>query len=280
MRLSDLDAATRDLYDRIVAAPENRRLIEAIESSEAEQNHSPDFKPRLVLVPGIFYRDYPHTGADGAILREVADALGLEFSTVPVDGTEGLDANASSINQWLDRADDKAMLLFSLSKGSAEIRHALTKAESMRAFRNVIGWVSVSGLPFGTPSFEAYLENPLRSAFIRTIFWIKHWRLDPIRDLLRYRPDAPCEVPATLPVVQVVAFPEQSDLRDRRSRWLRRKLAPLGPNDGFAVIGDLERLPGRVFPIRGTDHYLHRISNLQSKIKRLVEVLIEESNSV
>lgn len=276
MLLSELDAATRALYERIVARPENRCLKEAIESPEADRIHRPGSKPRVVLVPGIFYRDYPHTGADGALLQQVAHTLGLDFAIIPVDGSEGLDAGAAAINEWLLAADDTPVLLFSLSKGSAEIRQALTKRDAAEAFRKVIAWVSVSGLPFGTPSFEAYLQNPLHKAFVKTIFRLKRWRLDSIRELLRYRPDAPFVVPETLPLVQVVAFPEQADLVDRRSRWLRRKLAPLGPNDGFAVIGDLERLPGRIYPIRKTDHYLNKISDLKDKIKRIVEVLIDE----
>jgi hypothetical protein len=230
-------------------------------------------------VPGIFYEDYPHTGADGAILRQVADSLELRFATIPVDGTKGLDAAASQINSWLAAAgESELLLLFSLSKGSAEVRHALTQADAAGAFSQVMAWISVSGLPFGTPSFEAYLRSPLRRAFVKTVFRLKRWRLDVLRDLLRYRPQAACPVPSALPLVQIVAFPEQRDLRDRRSRWLRRELSPLGPNDGFAVITELERLPGRIYAIRETDHYLRRVGDLPARIARLVKLLIEEAS--
>jgi len=278
--LRDLDAATRALYEQIVATPENHRLKEAIEGTVTVSENAGNLRPMVVLVPGIFYQDYPHTGADGAMLRQVADSLNLTFTVIPVNGTAGLDAAAKQINEWLEAADHlQPILLFSLSKGSAEVRHALTQSDAARAFANVIAWVSVSGLPFGTPSFETYLSSSLRSAFIAIWFRFKRWRLDLIRDLLRHRPEAPCQVPVTLPLVQIVAFPEQQDLRDRRSRWLRRELAPLGPNDGFAVITDLEQLPGRIYPIRETDHYLNRIDDLPARISRLISVLIAEASA-
>jgi hypothetical protein len=280
VQISELDAATRALYLSIVERPDNRALKQTIEDADSVSAAHAGLSPLVALVPGIFYQDYPHTGADGAVLRQVSESLRLPFAVIPVDGTEGLDHAATRIVEWLDsEADAHPILLFSLSKGSAEVRQALIRPDAARAFRNVIAWVSVSGLPFGTPSFEAYLRNPLRRAFVSTLFRLKGWRLDRVRDLLRHRPDAACPVPATLPLVQIIAFPDHRDLRDRRSRWLHRQLAPLGPNDGFTVIADLADLPGRIYPMRQTDHYLRRVNDLPARIERLIAALIEEATA-
>lgn len=272
-----LDAAARELFMHTLARPGNRELRDAIERPGIERVPHAGVRDGalIVLVPGIFYVDYPHTGADGAVLHRVAAALGLPFATIPVDGTAGLDPAADEINAWLQGSDGaEPIVLFSLSKGSAEVRHALTKPEAREAFRDVIAWISVSGLPFGTPSFEIFLRNPLRRAFMRTLCKIKGWRLDRVRDLLRHRPAAPLVLPEHLALIQVAAFPAQADLRDRRSRWLQRELAPLGPNDGFAVLAELVALPGRFYPIWGADHYLRGIDDLPARIARLIDYVL------
>lgn len=280
MTLRELDAATRELYEQILAQPDNGALRRALELPRAKtttpQASDAHIDAQIVLVPGIFYADYPHTGADGAVLRQAAAALGLPFAMIPIDGTEGLDAAAATINAWLRAAQDpRPIVLFSLSKGSAEVRHALTKPEADKAFERVTAWISVSGLPFGTPAFERFLRNPLRHALVRAWFWLKRWRLDRVRDLLRHRSGAAFALPSHLQLIQVAAFPAHEHLRDRRSRWLQAALAPLGPNDGFALLDELAALPGRIYPIWGADHYLRNVDDLPSRIERLVEHVIE-----
>jgi hypothetical protein len=226
---------------------------------------------RIVLVPGILYRDYPQTGADGAVLKEIAARLSIPFQVIPLDGTEGLDVAADVILESLTAMPaDATLLVFSLSKGSAEFRHAIAKHPGHAAFRSVRAWVSVSGLPFGTPSVELVLTRRISLAMFSLWFWFKRWRLATVRHLLLHRPDAQFHLPAHLRFIQVAAFPVQSDLRDARSRRLRRRLAAYGPNDGFAVLSDLAELPGAVYPLRGVDHYLNGVADLPDRITRLV----------
>jgi hypothetical protein len=226
---------------------------------------------RILLVPGILYRDYPETGADGAVLKEIAEQLSIPFHVIPLDGTEGLDVAADVILECLTAMPaDAPLLVFSLSKGSAEFRHAIAKHPGHAAFRCVRAWVSVSGLPFGTPCVELVMTRRIPLAIFSVWFWLKRWKLAIVRHLLLHRPDAQFRLPAHLRFIQVAAFPVQSDLRDARSRRLRKRLAAYGPNDGFAVLSDLVGLPGTVYPLRGVDHYLHGVSDLPDRITRLV----------
>jgi hypothetical protein len=271
--IAALDNATRALYERVRAAPQNRRLWDALHPAEPmAQAIAADL--RILLVPGILFRDYPETGADGALLRDIATKLQIPFETIPVDGTEGLDAAAAVINERLLAVPQGVrVLLFSLSKGSAEVRHALSRAEGPAAFRRVHAWVSVSGLPFGTPSVELVLRRPLSRALFGAWFWLKRWKLGRVRELLYHRPAAPFALPPHLRFIQIAAFPLQAQLRDRRSRRLQRKLASFGPNDGFAVLGELAALPGSFYPIWGADHYLHGVADLAPSLERLIEYL-------
>lgn len=273
--LQALDEATQALYARIREIPCNRHLATALEQGPVPSAISAR-NVRIVLVPGILYRDYPETGADGARLRMIAAGFGIPFETIPADGTEGLDAAARLIIDRLDRLpDEERVLLFSLSKGSAEVRHALAHGHGEAAFRRVRAWVSVSGLPFGTPSFEGVLRRPLSRLLFATWFWWRRWKLEPVRELLAYEPRVPFVLPSHLEFIQISAFPLQSHLRDRRSRRLQRRIAALGPNDGFAVLNDLAALPGSLYPLWGADHYLEGAPDLNGCIARLIAYLID-----
>ena len=274
--LQALDEATQALYARIRDVPCNRDLAAALEQGPAPSVVRAR-NVRIMLVPGILYRDYPETGADGARLHAIAADLGIPFETVPADGTEGLEAAASLIIDRLDRLPpEERVLLFSLSKGSAEVRHALTLGRGKAAFDRARAWVSVSGLPFGTPSFEGVLRRPLSRLLFAAWFWWRRWKLEPVRKLLAYQPRAAFVLPSHLEFIQISAFPMHSHLRDRRSRRLQRRIAALGPNDGFAVLNDLAALPGCLYPVWGADHYLEGARDLNGRIARLIVYLLEQ----
>jgi hypothetical protein len=271
--LEALDRATLALYEKVRSSAATASLLTALERIDTGCIQTAAGL-RIVLVPGILYRDYPETGADGAVLKEIAERLSIPFDVVPVDGTEGLEAAADLIVEFLTALPAGApLLVFSLSKGSAEFRYAVAKQPGHAAFRSVRAWVSVSGLPLGTPSVELVLSRRIPLALFSLWFWFKRWKLAKVRHLLLHRPGAQFHLPAHVRFIQVAAFPLQADLQDARSRRLRQRLAAFGPNDGFAVLSELAELPGTVYPLRGVDHYLHGVADLSDRITRLVAYL-------
>jgi hypothetical protein len=257
--MREVDAATRALYERLIESPHHGPVIAAIERAVVPERGHPAFRDlAIVLVPGILYRDYPETGADGAVLAEVAAELGLPFERIDSDGCLGLQAGAQLVLEHLRRRRGRCVL-FSLSKGTTEVVAALRSTDAVHAFANVAAWVSVSGIPFGTPVFEQTLARPLGRAYLGAACLWKGWSFAALRDVLQVR-DAtvPVPVPDHLSVVQVAAFPRAGDLQDRRSRRFHRRLAPNGPNDGFVLLEQLQSLPGYIYPLWGADHYLRR----------------------
>lgn len=270
---ADLDRATRVLYDRVCSEFSNRALLKALDDPASDEIRLGEGF-QIVLVPGILYRHYPHTGADGAVLKQIAKRLGVPFQTIPLNGTEGLENAADLVIEYLHALPpDADVLLFSLSKGSAEVRHALARDPENPAFRCVRAWVSVSGLPFGTPSAELILSRTIPRVIFSIWCRLRRWNLDAVRELLLHRPAAPFELPAHMRFVQVAAFPCQADLQDRRSRRLRAQLGRFGPNDGFAVLAELTGLPGHFYPLWGADHYLRGVPDLPQRIARLIRLL-------
>lgn len=268
--LAAIDERTRKLYDEVRSRPANLSLARIL----GERPASPPPGVRLVLVPGLFYREHPHTGADGAFLKAAARGLGLDVETIPVDGSAGLDASADGINDWLvASADARPVLLFTLSMGTNEVRHALTRAHAVRAFDRVRAWTSISGLPFGSAAVDLTLANPLRRAFVRSLCRFNGWHYENLRDVVRHRPGAPFQLPAHVRFVQVAAFPEHAHLRDRRSRRLHRWLARSGPSDGFALLEELAKLPGEFYPVWGADHYLNGAASVEGRLAALLSEL-------
>jgi hypothetical protein len=271
-----IDEVTAQLYERVRADPKNRLLIEAIDGS-ADPPVMPVGKDVcVVLVPGLLYRHFPESGADGAALRDIANAMSIPFLTIPLDGTEGLGASAATIGEWLQFhvPPAKAIVLMSLSKGSAEVMHALARSDVLPAFQRVIAWISVSGLPLGTPSMELIMRNPLRRTFLGAYCYVRGWKLTAIRELLMHRPSHAKMLPPHITLIQVVAFPMREHLKDRPSRRLHRQLAKIGPSDGYALLEELARMPGYLYPVWGADHYLRGMDELPSRLARVLAFVL------
>jgi hypothetical protein len=271
-----IDEITAQLYERICVNPGNRLLIEAIDGPAGPPAMASGADVCLVLVPGLLYRHFPETGGDGEALREIASAMSIPFFTIPLDGTEGLEKAAATIGEWLQFhvPPSRGIVLVSLSKGSAEVMSALAHPELRAAFQRVVAWISVSGLPLGTPSMELIMRNPLRRAFLSAYCRVKGWKLEAIRELLLHRPSHAQLVPPHITLIQVVAFPLHAHLKDRPSRRLHRQLARIGPNDGYALLEELARLPGYLYPVWGADHYLRGIDELPARLSRMLAFVL------
>ena len=275
--LGTLDEITAQLYERILTRPQNRLLMEAVEGPADPLLMAHLKEVCLVLVPGLLYRQFPETGSDGAVVTEIANSMSIPVITIPLDGTEGLEKSAAVIGEWLQAhvPPEKAIVLVSLSKGSAEIMHALAQPGIRPAFQRVIAWISVCGLPFGTPSMEMLMKNRFRRAVLGAYCYFKGWRLATLRALLAHRPSNRVALPAHMTMIQVVPFPLHRHLRSRQSRRLHRRLARLGPNDGYALLEELARLPGYLYPVWGADHCLQGMDGKSARLARLLAFVIQ-----
>ena len=276
-KVSMIDEITAQLYERVRIKPQNRLLIEAIDGPGDPPKMAIGADVCVVLVPGLLYRQFPDTGADGTAIRDIANAMSIPFLTIPLDGTEGLEASAATIGEWLQFhvPPAKAIVLVSLSKGSAEVMHAIARFDIRPAFQRVIAWISVSGLPLGTPSMELIMRNPLRRAFLSAYCLVRGWKLGPIREVLAHRPWQGELLPPHIMLIQVVAFPLHEHLTDRPSRRLHLQLAKIGPSDGYALLDELARLPGYLYPVWGADHYLRGMDELPARLAKDLAFVLE-----
>ena len=254
-----VDFATVVLFDRVVRASRHRTFVARIDALRSEPPAESLGGMTFAVAPGAFYREFPHVGADGSLLREVAASFGCKTAVVPVASSAGLRNNAEVILNWLEQQSGSPIILASLSKGTADVRVALQDPRADWAFRNVVAWVSLCGMHNGTPLVDALLSQKLRTQFVKLLFWWRGLSFQMVRDL---RPGphglfgTPFELPSHIRLVNVVGFPLRSHMTNQRSRRWRRALDVLGPNDGGVLLGDVCQLPGDLYPIWGADHYL------------------------
>jgi hypothetical protein len=206
-------------------------------------------------MPGAFWKDHDHTGADGRRLLDLCGSLGLSSQRVETHSFGPLQSQADLLVRWLKSHSDREIVLISLSKSSAEIRLALE--QSPDSFGRVRAWLSFSGMMNGNPLVDWLHERALRRWAVSLIL---QWRGQRYATALEMRRSAKIDWP-TLPsgmrLVQVVGVPRRSDLAHPWATKAFDRLAPLGPTDGGGLIlGDLCSAPGDVYPVWGADHYL------------------------
>jgi hypothetical protein len=254
-----LDFATALLYDRIVRSPEHGRFIQRLDALPTERINS-RLEATLVIVPGAFYVEFPHTGADGRMLREEASRFGCRSEMIPLVSFGGLAENVRILCDWLTSRPPGNVILASLSKGGAEVKLALARPDAATVFRDVVCWVNLSGLLQGTPLATWLLSSRLRRWWFRLLFWWRGYDYSAIAELTR-GPDAPLgrdlRLPAHMRAIHLVGFPLKRHLSNSLARRCYRRVRHLGPNDGAGIVlADVCRLPGYIYPVWGADHYL------------------------
>jgi hypothetical protein len=279
-----IDLATALLYDRVLRQPANRELFERICSGNIRRLKDP---PLVGIVPGAFYLEHKNTGADGQEIAKHLESIGCRVEIIPVKSFGPLVENGAIILHWLNSHHDKQIALVSLSKGSADIKIALAQPRSPELFRSVSAWISVSGLPQGTPLAAWLRRQKLRRFGVTLLLWIRRHRYSVVEELAD-EPGCPLAtwpaLPPHLRIVHIVGFPLRRHLRHRWAPRGYERLEVLGPNDGGGfLLAEVARLPGFIFPVWGADHYLKpawdTASLLRSVFTEALDVRVNERHA-
>jgi len=275
-----IDFATAAAYSHVCDSPKHGefvRRIEAMEDGEPLALGSPAF--RVAIVPGAFYREHPHTGANGRLLAEELSRLGYQTEVLPLASFGRLANGADELRQWLSRQDGQPLVLVSLSKGGSEVKLAL--AQGHDAFQSVIAWIDLSGILEGTALVDWLYRHPFRYLVARCILWWRKYPAAGLEDLRRGTGmllAGPLELPAGLTAIHVVGFPLKKYLCSPWAERAHARLQPLGPNDGGGILlGDAIARPGFVYPVWGADHYLRPAWDIRRLVARFVRYVEEEA---
>jgi hypothetical protein len=266
------DFATAVVYDRLHRS-EHGPWLDSL--SDEPLPPAPDLT--VVVAPGAFYRERPDTGAGGERVLEHAAAAGCRVARLPLGSFADLRDNARRLCDELARLGGNVVLV-SLSKATAEVKLALAEPSLAPALARLRAWVNLSGLPFGTPLVSWLLSRPLRRQGARLLLW---WHGYSYRTLqqMRWGPGAPLDAPFPAPpgvlLYHVVGLPLARHLSGPLAVRGTQRTAAWGPSDGGPfLLGDLPRLPGRLCPVWGCDHYLRPAWDIGRLIRALLRDIV------
>jgi hypothetical protein len=275
-----IDFATALIFDRVLGSDRHGPFIRSLHAIDENGLSAALRLPRVVIVPGAFYRHDPASGADGRVVLECVSRLGCATDTIPLESFGSLRRDAQQIVDWLrGQSDGRPLVLVSLSKAGAGVKLALSAKGAAAAFRNVRAWISLSGTYFGTPLVNWLYSQWWRLPLIRALFWFRRYDYGAIRELARGPStvlDFDPAIPGHLRIVHVVGFPLTPHMTTPLARRGYRRLSASGPNDGGPILlADVARLPGYVYPVWGADHYLQP-AQCDGLISRLLHWALDE----
>ena len=270
------DFATAWLYHCIRSSPPHRDFVEGVEAVDPCSGRLANWDVRLAVVPGAFHRECPKSGADGRLVRSAALQCGMSVEVIRTGDFAPLEENARLICRWLLEQPRRPTLLISVCKGAADVRLALCRPEAAEAFRDVHAWVTLSGIPFGTPMADWVINRSIWAHWYRLLFALRGHDVRVLQQLRREEgplANGEIRVPEHVTCIHVVGFPMQHHVSTRLARRCYRRILPQGINDGGGILlSDVCRLPGFIYPLWGADHYLRPASRDAS---RLVQQILQ-----
>ncbi len=280
---SSIDRATAVFRGIVAAEPRNQRFGETYTRVLTEYSHRLLAAScyRLLAVPGWRYQSHPERGADLESVRRLARSLGMDHESVDTDEDGTVEANAAVIAERLRAPHDRPIVLFSVSKGSAEVARALELLAPDPSDRRsrIAAWINVNGLIGGTPLADRLMKAPARwvvammlaarGGSMATIESMTTRERRGVRDRL--------QLPSDLLVVnyQAAPFADAVGAHALMGFWL---LSHLGPNDGVSLLADALVADAITLIEPGTDHFLG-LPDRDHRIEALLRATIDEAHS-
>ncbi len=222
----------------------------------------PNFKDvLLVVVPGALWQTRPELNGSFGIQRAYMAQFGWKSCVIPTIDVGVVETNACIVANAIRalRAEGKEIVLFSASRGGAEVYHALGNYLRPEETTHILGWINVVGTPRGTPLADEFTDPPLR-CITKTLLWVKHLGTIEAIDSMRadVRGAAFARTPALPPhlaILNYVAVPLSGHILEANESGYKR-LRKYGPNDGVTLVRDaiLEGHP--TLGAMGFDHHL------------------------
>ncbi|PJZ47919.1 hypothetical protein CH362_16635 [Leptospira saintgironsiae] len=212
----------------------------------------------IAIIPGMFYKDNPITGADGAPVRNILDSQGIPNGNIQIDQVGSLEENSEQICNFIKSYNrSEHLILYSTSKGGSDFKYAISKCGNKDYFSKVKAWLNVAGLLKGTPLMTHRSDSLIKRLILRIGIPIYGYRFDSLYEL-RKTEDSPLsqdiESPSSMYVLNVLGIPMARHISFRGFPNYS-ELAVYGPNDGLTLLPDAIQSGGDVLPLWANDHY-------------------------
>ena len=208
---------------------------------------------KILIVPGMFYKEHPEVGADGRLVVSIAKQCGFDVEVIPIESKGSISTNVDIINHKVHQETASMIWFVSLSKGSSEVRHYL---QSCHVSSAVKGWLNIAGINNGSPHAYRKLSTPLRRIAYTVISKLMNVDYQVLRELNpKHEMWAMRQWDKRIDLIHVVPIPLRSHLQPMLRRRYE-KLVEYGPNDGIVPVLDVGSMPGKIYPVWGVDHFM------------------------
>lgn len=265
-KLHGIDLATRCYYESLLQSEHGafKKLIDSynvsIDVNSADKQHA----IKILVVPGMFYKEHPEVGADGQLIVSIARQCGFDAEVLPIKSKGSITDNVSIINEALQQEKADKIWLLSLSKGSSEVRHYL---QSYQVPQAVKGWLNIAGINNGSPHADRKLSSSLRKTLYLLLTRLMKVDFQVLKELnTNHAMWGIDEWDNSINYIHVAPIPLRAHLRSMLRRRYE-KILQFGPNDGIVPVADVNVLPGKIYPVWGVDHFMRtpQISELLYK---------------
>lgn len=262
-----VNLATRVLYESLLRDPHHGDFIRQVDASPLRARRVSS-APLIVIVPGMFYREYPEIGADGGLLTEVASQFGVDTVTIPTLSLGSVNENVEILHRHLGDIGDRPFWLVSMSRGSAEVKWLLQAHPEATYLDQIKGWVSMCGIVSGTPLHERIYANQFLGAMHRLVARVNGINPELGAELCASNSRwQPTRCPTDTRVVNIIAVPLSWHVTGSVIRRYHR-ICHHGPTDGVVILSDYLKEPGVIYPVWGVDHFM-RTSRITALFYRL-----------
>ncbi len=266
-----LNQATVILYEYL--CEKHRTFIDSINSQQLKATH-PSKQLKLLIVPGMFYKEYPEIGGDGLFVKTIAEKFNMEYELIDLNSRGSIFKSRDVIKEKILRERHSNVWIVSFSKGSIETRLCLEELHGEKFPNNIKGWINISGPVTGTSLWDHKHKSFFSRAIWRVIskiLGIDHTlSREMSRNNLLLQKDF--LLPPHLEVMHIVGVPLPSHLQPMTIKKYRR-LAQFGPNDGIITLSDFLGVSGNVYPLWGADHFL-RLNHISALIYKILNYII------
>lgn len=252
-----IELATAMLYESILKS-EHHTFINKINNYPATPiKPSKDIK--LLLVPGLFYKEAPEVGADGEIIARIASSSGFKVEKLNLHSKGNLKKNHNLILNAIKNEKHPNVWIFALSKATAEVKQIFDK-HLINKPTNIKGWVNISGIWNGTHLANHMLSNLAKRAYRKSLYSITGVSYKALQELqthhIRWLKNK--KPPESLDIINIFALSLLSVVHPTLIKQYK-VLSKYGPNDGVVAFDDISKIYGKIYPIWGSDHYMHNL---------------------
>lgn len=272
------DLATCILYNYVLQS-KHQAFIRTIDQLPTRVLHGSK-QVKLLIVPGMFYAEYPDVGADGLLARDIFERNGFDAELVYVNSRGGVAENKKIIADAIARQDQRDLWLVSISKGSADLRACLQEIPASEFPSKIKGWVNFSGIYAGSVLADHRSDTRFKRLFLRTVCRLTGVNYELVRELStsHYYWQQAADFSEKLKLIHVVGFPLKSHVQPLLAHRFS-KLSKSGPTDGMVRLLDTVNYPGHVYPVWGCDHFA-RTHGISALLYRLCHYISESTEDV